>query len=117
MNSLKTVVQFEVPSSKVILLRVAAIEATLTFILVFSDGLHSVSFLPTLGLITGPFTFLWWPYFRNEIGVAPLLGLVPLAMIMTGVYFRYVKWARYIAYLGGIAWTIVGFLYVAGHLD
>lgn len=86
-----------------------------TFLLAILEGVHSIFTLPTLGILSGPFTFLWWPYFRNEISLRSLFGTIPILMIGVGLYSK--KRFRFLAYLGGLFWVLVGFLYVISHID
>jgi hypothetical protein len=107
----------DVPSVLAVISRTALVAFVFALLISISDGVGSFSLLHTLGVVTGPFTFLWWPYFRNEIGLQPLLGLLPIGLIIFGALFRRLRSTRWIAYLGGAVWVLVGFIYVVGHID
>jgi hypothetical protein len=104
-------------SAKKTILTVLGIVIASALLLALTDGFSSLWSLSTLGLMTGPLTFLWWPYFRNEIGLQPLFGVVPVLLIVIGIRFRLKKGLKVLAYLGGVLWVLTGFLYVAAHID
>jgi hypothetical protein len=84
-------------------------------LLSLSDGIRSLWSIGTLGLLTGPFTFLWWPYFRDDIGLQTLFGVIPVALIIIGIYFRSKRIFRFMTYIGGVVWVITGLIYVITH--
>lgn len=98
------------------LLKILAVIAITTILLGLSDGISSLISMATLGLFTGPFTFSWWPYFRNEIGLQPLFGIIPIIFIILGIRFRSKSGLWFLAYAGGVMWVIVGFIYVTTHI-
>jgi hypothetical protein len=104
------------PSLIKVAIRVIAIAFVTAIILTIPDGISALFDISMAGLLTDPFTFLWWPYFRTEIGLQPLLGIIPISLIISGLYYRANKSNRVLAYIGGFLWTIIGFIYVISHI-
>ncbi len=98
-------------------LKILAFIVITTILFALSDGISSFLSMGTLGLLTGPFTFTWWPYFRNETGLLqPLSGIIPVILLIIGTRFRSKSGLWCLAYIGGVMWVIVGFIYVTTHI-
>ncbi len=97
-------------------LKVLAVIFTTAFLLSLLDGISALWSMGTLGLLTGPITFTWWPYFKNEMGMQPLLGIIPIVLIILGIRFRNKQGVWFLGYIGGVLWVVCGFIYVITHI-
>jgi hypothetical protein len=103
------------PNMFKVAIRVIVIALVTAIILAIPDGISALFNIGMAGLLTGPFTFLWWPYFRTDIGFQPFLGIIPIFLIISGLYYHANKLNRILAYIGGILWPIIGFIYIITH--